>query len=232
MYRLRRDPTMSRQTSRDARVYDRLWADVPQDAPSSTLIELVDRHLAGGRSDLPGLVDLGCGIGRNALYAARRGVPTIAIDHSLRAVDTLRSAGRSLPIDVIHGDFVEWLEGRDQASARAVLCFDAIHHTSESAAEVTKILRQMARVAGQGGFVLVTLLCDVAFSTGELPAGRLRVSAAEGRTLLDATFAEADCVVARRKPVRLSNVYSVNAAENVIVKGDYSAVRELRLFRL
>ena len=77
------DPLPSHQSHRDRLVYDRYWSSGEHYEPSQTFAEMLDR-LQAERSRVR-VADLGCGIGRHALYAAARGAS--GVFHGMREED-------------------------------------------------------------------------------------------------------------------------------------------------
>lgn len=81
-----------------------------------------------------------------------------------------------------------------------------------------------------GGFVLITMLCDIRYSTGETPPGRLLVSLAQGTALLDRAFAGHRVITEEHSPVRIPDTVSQDPVSGELVRASYLAERLLRLY--
>ena len=225
---------MKRLTVRDFRVYDHIWLGKVPGLPSSTMTALVEQLLRDGRAcgHNPRLADLGCGIGRNALHAARLGVEVVAVDHHPRAVSMLRVAGADLQLSVVHADLLDWLDSQPDQAYDAIVCFDALHHLSPDPEVIRSAQQKVRRVVCRGGHVLVTLLCDISYSSGERPSGRLSVDAEGAADLLDTGFTGAECLKKTLCRVHKPAIVGFDETASKLVPTSYSAHRVLRWFRL
>lgn len=217
---------MTRQTARDRQVYDLVWRTVPDRPPSDTFVDMAGRMLRDtGRQ--PILADLGCGGGRHAVHAARAGIRVTAIDHSTRAVERAVTLAAGLPCDVVEGDAFDWLARQETAALDGVVCFDAIHHLSSDAATVTAALAELRRVVRPDGYILVTILSDIEYSSGERPPGRLWVTADDARRILAQGLAGTEVIRIKQRPVLVPATVSVDATTGELRDTTYTAQRVL-----
>lgn len=219
------------QSSRDRLVYDRYWTVGEHYQPSDTFVQMVDQLMSAQGREVS-IADLGCGIGRHALYAASRGAQVTAIDHSGRAISKLISRAGELPIQVVEDDFSTWLCEGLRADLDGLVCFDAIHHISSDEEQIVATLREMVRRVRPQGFVLVTLLTDIDYGVGGGPPGRFLISADEAERLLDRVFDGAHVVQSKRSNVRFENTVNYDPAAGRMVETYYQATRVIRLFQL
>ncbi|MGW4687680.1 methyltransferase domain-containing protein [Streptomyces sp. HUAS TT3] len=102
------------------------------------------------------VLDLGCGVGRHALYFAEAGFATSGTDASEAAVRAAREEGdrrgAELALDV--GDFTELPYADD--SFDYVLAFNVVYHNDE--AGLAKVLDEVRRVLRPGGIYQSTML--------------------------------------------------------------------------
>jgi uncharacterized protein len=230
----RADSAAHKQSNRDRLVYDQYWRVGEHLEPSETFTELVVRATASATPRRPLIGDLGCGIGRHALYAARHAADVVAVDFSSRAIARLREIASQddLVIEVIENDVREWL-ATSVATLDGLVCFDVLHHLAATTDGVLEQLAAMRRRVQPAGYVLITMLAGIDYGRGGAPAGRLLVSVSEAEELLDvAAFADAQLVRARRTPVRFDKTVNLDPASGQLVNTHYTATRVLRLYRL
>ena len=101
------------------------------------------------------LLDLGCGLGRHALFFARNGFSVFAFDLSLEAAERLRknTLTEDLPIQVDHGDMI--VLPYETNSLDTVLSYHVIYHSDTEG--VQKTVDEMIRVLKPGGEFFLTL---------------------------------------------------------------------------
>lgn len=226
-----RSRTRTQQTDRDRLVYDHYWTVGDYYEPSDTFVKLIDLLQAEqGRSVR--VADLGCGIGRHALYAGSRGARVVAIDHSGRAISKLKSKFDSSLIDVVEGDFTKWLQDGPDADLDGLVCFDALHHISPDSSTVLDVLNDMQRRVRPGGLVLISLLADIDYGQGGGPANRFMVSTEEAERLLDRAFGQAEPLRRKCTEVRFDQTVNLDPVSGRMVQTYYKATRVIRLFQL
>ncbi|GGM88794.1 class I SAM-dependent methyltransferase [Streptomyces fuscichromogenes] len=228
-------PTGASQTARDRLVYRDVWAREGIRPPSDTARAMIDALAPSADGPRPHLADLGCGAGRHALHAARQGLRVTAIDHSAHAVAALQGAVDEERIDccdVIQGDAFAWLRELTPSTLDAVVCFDSVHHSSADPERVEETVALLASRTRAGGSVLVTLLCDITYSTGERPPGRLLVGEEDGAALLDRALGGHRLLTDRRKPVRVARTTSISPSTGRPVPASYGATRVLRQYQI
>lgn len=157
-------------TSEHARAdhaWDARWADAeawPEwQQPDPRVAEfLAERAAAGARS----AADIGCGLGRHALLAARAGLATIATDGSQAGLDHLAAAAREagLTIATHRLSFVE-VPVADR-TLDAIVCFNVIYHGTRE--DLHAALAAFTRALAPGGRLYLTLLSkrDALFGEG------------------------------------------------------------------
>lgn len=223
---------MIQQTSRDHLVYDQIWRAEGIGVPDNTAVQMID-ELAGRPGEAAARVaDLGCGTGRHVLYAARRGLHVTGIDHSETALGLLRPAALGLDCEIVLGDAFAWVSRQTPSSLDGIICVDSIHHTSSDPQAVEQIARGLAERVKPGGQVLITMLCNIRYSTGETPPGRLLVSLDRGTDLLDHAFTGHRVITEEHSPVRIPHTVSQDPASGALVRASYSAERLLRLYSI
>jgi SAM-dependent methyltransferase len=222
------------QTPRDRVVYRDIWASVGFRAPSDTARAVIDSFAPAPGAARPRLADLGCGAGRHSLHAARQGLKVTALDHSPHAIAMLGKAvdAEGLDCDVIQGDSFAWLREQPPGSLDAIICFDSVHHSSPDPEQVAETLTLLGTRTRAGGSVLVTLLCDISYSTGERPPGRLLIDSEGAAALLDHALGDHLLVTERCKPVRVDRTTSISPATGEPVQAAYRATRVLRHYRI
>lgn len=223
---------MFKQTSRDRLIYDRIWRAEGVGLPDETAIKMID-ELAAHTGQAPArIADLGCGTGRHVVYAAQRGLQVTGIDHSETALEILRSATQDLDCDIVLGDAFGWLIQQPPSSMDGVICIDSIHHTSANPAAVEQTAARIAKRIRPGGLLLITLLCDIRYSTGEHPPGRLRVSLDAGTTLIDRALSAHTVLTEQHSAVRIPRTVSQDPITGELVEATYAAERLLRLYQM
>lgn len=220
------------QSERDRVVYDHYWKSGQHYTPSQTFVRMLG-SLASESAEVC-IADLGCGIGRHAIYAAERGAKVVAVDHSEQALARLcrHAEERGLSIQAVHGDFVAWCKALFGRPLDGLVCFDAVHHVSSSKYEVVEALQRMARAVRANGLVLVTLLSDIDYGLGGAPKGRLLIPAAEAEDLLDGAFAASTPIVTRRSECYFDSTVNLDQASGNLIRAHYRAVRVIRLYRI
>jgi cyclopropane fatty-acyl-phospholipid synthase-like methyltransferase len=218
-----------RESELDRVLYDHKWTETPAaDRPvGDTFALMVDALDVGEGMRI--MVDLGCGTGRHAIYAARRGVDVVAVDHNRTACEILRRRAAGLPVVVENANLGHWL---DAVSSRfdAVTCWDAVHHLSADVSVVRHALVRMRDLLLPGGFVLVTLLCDTEYGFG--PTGsQLMISSDEGTRLLRAAFAGLREVVLKSKVMATDDSVGVDPARRQVVRASYASTRVIGLYQ-
>lgn len=225
-------PAAPSQSERDRLVYDEIWKREGDIAPAAGFRQLVEL-LAAALPD--GLVaDLGCGNGRHAVYAARHGLRAVGVDHSEEAVRqaTRRAEDLGDRIEFRQGDAFAWLAAQPDDSLDAIVSFDMIHHRDSSERVAVAALHDMRRALRPGGYLLISLLCDISYSSAERPPGRLFVTADRGRELLAEAFAGDVGLADGREPVYIPGTVSLDPAHGSLVPTDYRATRLWQLIRI
>ncbi|HUQ56473.1 class I SAM-dependent methyltransferase [Lentzea sp.] len=214
------------QSTQDRMVYDLMWSVDKERVPDAQVVDTVTGLLATRRGAPIRFADLGCGVGRNALYAAARGLQVVAVDHSSRAIAQLRrTADRlGLPVEAVEADFLTWLDGKPEP-ADIVACVSAVHHVSPDPDVVGAVLRRVAEVVAPGGYAYVALLTDIRYGDLPAPPGRLMVSAAEGEELLRSSLVDLDVVDLEPAFVRHDDVVLMDHARGEFVRSFYECVR-------
>jgi SAM-dependent methyltransferase len=100
-------------------------------------------------------VDLGTGMGLQAVALANRGFSVTAIDSSELLLDELRSRGAALPIVAINADLMDFRDFVKRQPAVIVCMGDTLTHLP-SFAEVEKLLAAVAVSLAPGGVFAAT----------------------------------------------------------------------------
>jgi SAM-dependent methyltransferase len=113
---------------------------------------LADRWLKAGFRQV---LDLGCGLGRHAIYFARRGMDVSAFDLSTEGTDHVRAwkTRENLKVDVQIGDMLALPYGSD--SFDAIFAYHVISHTDTAGAR--QVISEIIRVLRPAGEVYLTL---------------------------------------------------------------------------
>ncbi len=130
----------------DKRTEQHRWQE-----PAQEVYYLAERWPAQGRTRL---LDLGCGIGRHALFFARRGFSVDAFDLSESAIAALDQAARDrqLPIRAGVGDMLTL--PYEAGTFDCLVAFHAIYHTNRAGLE--QVLAEIRRVLRPGGEIFLT----------------------------------------------------------------------------
>ncbi|MGQ0722077.1 MAG: class I SAM-dependent methyltransferase [Candidatus Eiseniibacteriota bacterium] len=133
--------------------YD-LWARIYDDE-DNPLISLEAALFAELLGDVRGLrvADLGCGTGRQALARARAGAHVVAADFSEGMLARARAKRDAADIRFLRHDITRGLPFADGAFDRVTCCL-----VLEHVADLGPMMREMARVCGADGRVLVSEL--------------------------------------------------------------------------
>lgn len=221
------------QHFRDRIIYDLLWSVDRVRLPDHEVEDVLRRAAETfGGIDAVRFLDLGCGRGRNALYAAAQGAQVTAVDHSTRAVTKLRrhAAAVNQEIRLCATDMVEWAR-KHQERAEVVISICAVHHASPDPSEIARILRDMADLLVPGGFLLIALLTDISYGDQPPPPGRLMVTADEGEALLTRALHDLKLLDIHRLHRRDDDVVHFNVARHELGVSYYEAVRVTALLR-
>ena len=130
----------------DKRAEDSRWQE-----PAQEVYYLAERWRAQGRSRF---LDLGCGLGRHALFFARRGFVVDAFDLSESGIAALVQAAceQQLPIRTRVGDMLTL--PYDAEAFDCLVAFHAIYHTNRTGLE--QVIAEIRRVLSPGGEFFVT----------------------------------------------------------------------------
>ena len=124
------------------RTFNDLWGS----EPTSYLQRIVKK----GKLSYSNALDYGCGIGRNAVFLAQRGLTVTAVDISEEA---LRLARQSLPTDLAGRiRFMKPEDDWDTTEYGIVLCFGVLH--GYPPCDAKKIVLKLLKVMGPNGFLL------------------------------------------------------------------------------
>lgn len=137
--------------------WDQRWADeiIRQDwiKPEPLVVDSLPFLVQLGVRDA---LDIGCGIGRHAIYLAGNGLRVIGIDLSESGLETARRATRDAGVEVNYqiGDFTELPV--DDSSVDLVLAWNVIYHGDEDV--VRRAIAEIRRVLRPGGLFLGTMI--------------------------------------------------------------------------
>ncbi len=213
-----------RQSAQDRMIYDQIWSVHRERRPDPMVVTAVRRMSEeDGRRRF---VDLGCGVGRNALFAAAQGMDAIAVDHSARAVEQLRAtAGKSgLRVQAHEMDFVTWLDD-DQPLADIVACVAAVHHVDPDPVVVHGVLERIAALVAPGGYAHIALLTDIRYGDLPAPPGRMMISRAEGDALLASALRDLEPIESATVFVRHDDVVLMDVAKGEFARSFYESTR-------
>ncbi len=102
------------------------------------------------------VLDIGCGIGRHAIYLAGNGLQVTGIDLSESGLGTARRASRDAGVEVDYevGDFTDL--PIDDASVDLAIAWNVIYHGDEEV--VRQAIAEIRRVLRPGGLFLGTMI--------------------------------------------------------------------------
>ena len=126
------------------------------DMPSAMGRIREDFRALGLRPDMPGLaVDLGAGIGLHAIPLAELGFSVVAVEACGVLAEELREGAADLPIRVVEGDLLDFIEHCD-GPVDAILCMgDTLTHLA-SAGVVERLLGVIAGALATAGVFIAT----------------------------------------------------------------------------
>ncbi len=203
----------------DAARWDDRYRSAPPPAPVAP--EPLDRHVdLLGSIPLSGVaIDIACGLGRQSLWLAHRGLDVVALDVSPIALEALDAAAIAAGVDSrISTQLVDVDDGLppEPASVAVVVC-QRFHHPT--------IHPQIVQRLAPGGVAIVTVLSVVgADSAGPFhaPPGELTAAFAELDLLYEHEGNGEATVVARR---RWSAVNHAGAVRRGVRRGESMPVR-------
>src|SRR4029078_3031682 len=122
----------------------------------------------------PGLLDAGCGDGRNLTYFLRRGFACCGIDRDPAAVARVQASPAQLAPDLPAENFVIGYLDRlpwDAAAFDAVVC-SAVLHFAVDVTHFDAMVHELWRVAARDGMLFVRLASNIGLEHAIGPAGR------------------------------------------------------------
>ena len=164
--------------------------------PQSAIVRAIDAGLVRGS-----VLDVGCGTGENALYAASRGLSVVGLDASPRAISMARrkAQGRKINLDLIVGDAFKLSALRRRFDT---LLDSALFHSFTDPARAL-YAKSLASVMAPGATLLLFCFSD------EEPAwgGPRRVTQVDLRATFGAPFA-----VERIDPAEMEHLHPTSPA--------------------
>lgn len=137
--------------------WDDRWADAERRrdwlVPEQPVVEAVPFFQERG---VKAVLDVGCGVGRHAIYLAEQGFQVAAIDASRSGLDVARQAAGDAGVDI---DFrtAEFTElPFDDSSFDLVLAWNVIYHGDGDV--VRQALAEIRRVVGDNGLLQGTMI--------------------------------------------------------------------------
>lgn len=135
------------------------WAAVTKNSdakgwmePSEECYYLAERWRQRGYRNV---LDLGCGLGRHAIYFARKGFRVSALDLSQYGVDHLKkwACGEGLNVRAVAADMLDM--PFDDSSFDCLLAYHSMHHTD--GAGIRRVISGIGRVLRPGGECYLTI---------------------------------------------------------------------------
>ncbi len=158
-------------------------------------IYLFDQLLKGNISPEMGILDAGCGFGRNLVYFLREGYEVFAADASAECVEGVRLMARKLAPRLPETNFrVEAVERMSFEDACAdVVISNTVLHLAADDAQFEAMLRGSWRVLKPGGLFFCRLASTIGMEDEFVPLGGRRYRSPDGgeRYLVDAAMLEA-----------------------------------------
>lgn len=131
--------------------YDRLYAETPDALGAS---DRVVRAFFDAVERVPSRVlDIGCGQGRDALFAGRLGHAVLGVDLSANGIRALRSAARSEELHV--EGIVADITGYRPTGAFDIILFDRTLHMLPEPSRLDVLGRMLGHVAPRGSVLIV-----------------------------------------------------------------------------
>ena len=120
--------------------------------PSWDVVEVLEKHLQTGR-----VLDLGCGDGRNALYAASLGYDVTAVDISNAGISKLNDLAnrQGLKVKSIVQDMRDF---QSEKSFDAVISHGCLHLIFRN--EWVKVLHDIKEMTAPSGFNIIVVFTD------------------------------------------------------------------------
>jgi tellurite methyltransferase len=120
--------------------------------PSWDVVEVLEKHLQNGR-----VLDLGCGDGRNALYAAKLGYDVTAVDISKAGISKLNTLAKKQGLDVktIVQDMRDY---QPEGFFDVVILHGCLHLLFRD--EWVKVLNNIKAMTTPGGLNIVVVFTD------------------------------------------------------------------------
>lgn len=128
------------------KVKDERWRD-----PAAECYYLAERW---GKQGYKNLLDLGCGVGRHAIFFARRGFTVEAFDLSEEGLAELKEGCRGLPVNTTSGEMKNL--PYEDSSFDCVLAYHVIYHTDT--AGIKQVISEIKRVLKLGGEFYITFI--------------------------------------------------------------------------
>ena len=115
--------------------------------PSWDVVEVLEKHIHKGK-----VLDLGCGDGRNALYAASLGYDVTAVDISEAGISKLNNLAKKqgLEVNSVVRDMRDYLPSK---SFDVVISHGCLHLLFRD--DWVKVLNRIKRVTAPGGFNII-----------------------------------------------------------------------------
>jgi tellurite methyltransferase len=148
------------------RAWDERWSDATLrrdwESPEPAVVDAVPLLRERG---VQTVLDVGCGIGRHALFLASQGFQVTGLDASRTGLEAARASAAEarLPVDLCLGSFTDLPFVSD--SFDAVLSWNVIYHGDGEIAH--QALREIVRTLIPGGFFLGTMISKRHFRFGE-----------------------------------------------------------------
>ncbi len=208
---------------RDHIVYNAIWTDGAHWEPAEAVRLMVQK--LEKQNDDPLVADLGCGLGRHAVFAAQHGLRTLAVDRNPKALQRIQDASLDLPITVIEQDLTAFIPSMSADSYSGVILFDAIHHLGRTRTDMENILAAIRSSVRAHGLICVTLLCDIDYGAGDWPSNRFMTDEATATRLLRNAFSGWSVLRQKKSDVRFENILNYCSDQGGLVRTYYQATR-------
>lgn len=128
-------------------------AAIPSSHRSSPSKALVAASAAIDYPRISNAIDVGCGNGRNSIYLAKRGINTVAVDFSDRAIEIARErfsrSKSSGSIDIVQGDVSRGLPFKASSADLVVDSYTSCHFLDDN--KLTEYFSEVERVLRSDG---------------------------------------------------------------------------------